>query len=153
MCPVEQLLKDDRWSAFELDHPTGPGLLRVRTPVPGPGIVTDHTRLLTVVWAYAEEGGGEMPDPEASAAMGRFENHLCAAVEADALAILMAVLTFDGARQWVFYTRDVSEFGRRLSVMPDDEGEPYPIELTTREDPTWSYLREEVLRGVPPDPS
>jgi hypothetical protein len=106
---------------------------------------------VTVVWAYAAEGTGAMPDLATSNEMERFEKHLRDAVQRDANAVLTAVLTFDGARQWVWYTRDVAEFGQRLSVIPDYYGKPYPIELTTNEDPTWSYLREQILRGIPTD--
>jgi hypothetical protein len=90
-----------------------------------------------------------MPDSETSKEMTRLEHHLCEAVQHDAHAVLTAILTFDGARQWVFYTFDVKEFGQRLSVIPDYYGEPYPIALTTKEDPTWSYLREQILLRVP----
>jgi hypothetical protein len=88
-----------------------------------------------------------MPDALASEAMGTFENRLCSAWERDALAFLAAVLTYDGARQWVFYTSDVAECGRRLHEMPQ-EIDPYPIELTTESDPQWQYLHEQILRTV-----
>jgi hypothetical protein len=54
--------------------------------------------------------------------MKRFEGHLCGAFEQDALAVLTAVLTFDVARQWVFYTDDVQECANRLSEIPDSTG-------------------------------
>jgi hypothetical protein len=85
-----------------------------------------------------------MPDNFESEAMGEFEDRLCAALEADAHAYLAAVLTFDGARQWVFYTDDVAECGRRLEAMPQNE-QPYPIELDAFDDPDWSYLRKQLL--------
>ena len=62
--------------------------------------------------------------------MEAFENRFCQAVEHDAHAVLAAVLTFDGARQWVIYTSDVQECGARLEAMPQ-EPEPYPLELTS----------------------
>ena len=151
MSAVKQLLKDDHWTLAEVGHPTGPALVRFRSPVLGPAGVEDYHRLVTVVWAYDAEETGAMPDVGTSKEMERFENHLCDAVQHDAHAVLTAVLTFDGARQWVYYTRDVAEFGQRLSVIPDYYGQPYPIELTTDEDPTWSYLREQILRRVPTD--
>ena len=57
-------------------------------------------------------------------------------------------LTFDGARQWVFYTSNVGECGARLEAMPQ-EAELYPLELTTEKDPAWRYLSEEILKQVP----
>jgi hypothetical protein len=77
-----------------------------------------------------------------------FENRLVPALEGDALAALVAVLTFDGARQWVFYTSDVKACGGRLEAMPQ-ERDPYPIELDAFADPEWGYLRDQILAGVP----
>ena len=151
MSQIEQLLRDDRWTLAELGHPLGPCIIRFRRPVLGPTDVEDFHRLVTVVWGYAAEGSGAMPDAQTSAEMERFENHLREAVQRDIQAVLTAVLTFDGARQWVFYARDVAEFGRRLSAIPDYHGQRYPIQLTTRVDTTWSYLREQILQGVPRD--
>jgi hypothetical protein len=88
-----------------------------------------------------------MPTQSDSDAMAAFENRLCAALEHDGLAFLAAALTFDGARQWVFYTDDVAECRERLNVMPQ-ETEPYPIELTTAKDSDWQYLREQILGCV-----
>jgi hypothetical protein len=58
------------------------------------------------------------------------------------------VSTFDGARQWVYYTGDVSKCGERLTAISQSE-EPYPKELTTERDPEWRYLRKEILKRVP----
>lgn len=76
--------------------------------------------------------------------MDVFETRLRTAWEHDALAMLAATLTFDGACQWVFYTDDVDECHSRLHAMPQ-ERERYPIELTAAEDPDWDYLRDQVL--------
>ena len=95
-----------------------------------------------------EGRSGALPSDEQSAQMKVFEDRLCMAVERDAHAVLAAVLTFDGARQWVFYSGDVQELLARLGSMPQ-EAEPYPIELTTEEDPEWRYLHEQILKQVP----
>ena len=50
-----------------------------------------------------------------------FEDRLCDAWEHDAIAVLTAVLTFDGARQWVFYTADTEQCGSRLNAMPQEQ--------------------------------
>lgn len=69
-----------------------------------------------------------------------------AAYEHDFHAVLTAVITTNGARQWIFYTSDIDECGQRLTAMPQ-ENEPYPIELTADDDPDWSFLRQNVLAG------
>jgi hypothetical protein len=111
------------------------------------GEAGSYQRRLVVLWGFADEGSGEMPDESANTSMGVFEDRLCEAWERDGLAFLAAVLTFDGARQWVFYTRDVAQCGQRLHEMPQEE-DPYPIELTTEADPQWQYLHERILGSI-----
>jgi hypothetical protein len=145
---IANLIQHDHWCGVEGGSSGGAFLLRFRTPVLGPPDLISYERLLTIVWIYADEGSGEMPTYEDSEQMKQFENRFCNAVEPDALAVLTAVLTLDGARQWVFYTRDIKECSNRLHEMPQNE-ERYPIELTTKLDPEWNYLRTEILARVP----
>lgn len=147
---VRVLLQHDHWDVAQGKNETGVSFIRYRTPVlyaeqiQGCG----YGRVLKIVWIYAPEGSGALPSKDASEQMAVFEDRLCAAVEHDSHAILTAVLTFDGARQWVFYTDDVHECGARLEAMPQ-EAERYPLELTADDDPEWSYLREVILKTVP----
>jgi hypothetical protein len=120
-------------------------MIRYRTPVLQPNETGTFARCLRVLWPYAPEGSGAMPSAADSEQMKVFEDRLCYALEHDVHAALAAVLTFDGARQWVFYTSDVPTCGRRLAAMPQ-EAERYPIELDAFDDPEWDYLREQVLR-------
>ena|SRR5579859_15891 len=147
---ISGLLKQGGWSVAR----SGDGspdffFLRFRTPVLMPAEVESHPTRLSILWPFADEDSGAVPDPEALEAMTVFEDRICAAFESDSLAVLTAVLTFDGARQWLFYTRDLNECGRRLHTMPQ-EPEPYPIELVAEPDPGWSYLRDEFLGVVDP---
>lgn len=145
---VVEVLHSDRWTGVHGQNDIGPFMLRYRTPVLAPPHIIGYGRVLKIVWPYADENTGSMPSSGDSDQMTEFENRFCEAVEQDATAILTAVLTFDGARQWVFYTDDVQECGERLSNMPQND-EPYPLELTTEQDPRWEYLREQILKGVP----
>lgn len=147
---VKEILDNDRWTAVEGHNGSSPFIIRYRAPVRICGTMHDYDQLLTVVWPYADENTGALPTPDDSAQMAEFEDRFCEAVESDALAILTAVLTFDGARQWVYYTGDVAECGGRLNRMPQN-ADPYPIELTTEVDPEWKYLRERILARVPDD--
>lgn len=141
---VERLLRADTWTLAEVERDCGIAMLRFRTPVlggsgPAPG---SHRHYVAVCWPYADEGSGELPGEGPSEAMSTFEDRLCGAVEPDALAALAVVLTFDGARQWVYYTDDVDEFARRLGAMPHDGDARYPVELTTGPDMTWARLHQ-----------
>lgn len=144
---VAKLLKDDMWALAEVHAELGIGFIRYREPVLGRGQTGDYVRLLSITWAYADEDGGEQPSEEQHKEMVAFEDRLCNALERDGMAVLTAVLTFDGARQWVLYTSDVQECGRRVNDMPHG-GDRYPIELTADLDPDWNYLRDDILRRV-----
>ena len=111
---VLELLRSDRWALAEVATSIGPGLIRFRTPVLSGRRRPGYGRALKVVWAYAAEGSGALPSDGDSARMSDFEDRLCEVVEHDAQAVLVAILIFDGARQWVFYTDDAREFLVRL---------------------------------------
>jgi hypothetical protein len=104
----------------------------------------DTLILLRVVWIYADEGLGFMPDGTELLRMEQFEDRLCDTWEASGNAILTAVLTLDGAKQFVFYAQDVSQCSELLNRMPQEE-QPYPIELDAQNDPDFSYLRNKIV--------
>lgn len=147
---VAQVLKDDRWSVANGHTQNGPYIIRFRTPVLAPPDTAGYPERLTILWPYAEEGSGALPSDVDIAALEQFEDRLCAALEHDAHAIVTAVLTFDGARQWVVYTSDFRECAERVGDMPQN-ADPYPIEMQAYDDPEWTYLRHEVLKRVQPD--
>jgi hypothetical protein len=144
---VASLILKDTWSIAEGTVDNAPYLVRFRTPVLKADQTIGYGQLLTILWTYAPENSGEMPDSVDSERMAKFEDRFTATFEHDAQAVLTAVFTFDGARQWIVYTDDVSECGKRICEMPQ-EVEPYPIELTTEEDPSWSYLRDRILSQI-----
>lgn len=96
--PVADLLKRDEWTLVQVEVDSGFATIRYRTPVLAGQAQHGYDRLLMVVWPYAPEGTGALPTDEQNAPMTVFEDRFCEAVESDALAVLTAVLTFDGAR-------------------------------------------------------
>ena len=138
---IAQIIRDDQWSVAEGDAEGSPVLIRFREQLLTVSDTTGYEQLLTILWPYADEGNGVLPTPEANSALEKFEERLCAAFEHDARAIVAAVVTTDGARQWIVYTDDINECGERLSNMPQND-EPYPIEMQADEDPQWSLLHE-----------
>ncbi|MEM7165626.1 MAG: DUF695 domain-containing protein [Planctomycetota bacterium] len=132
-----------------LDGQTGDGAfnIRFRTPVIEVGETSGYGDHVLVVWPFADEGSSALPDDAQALQLAQFEKLLCDAWEGDGLAFLAAVLTFDGARQWVFYTADVPSCGQRLTTLTQTH-EAYPVQLTRNADPDWSYLRDSVLQQV-----
>jgi len=145
-----ELIGADRWAIAEGEGPAGRSITRYREPVLGPDQTAGYPRCLRIVWGYADEGSGALPDSDTTNLLQAFEDRLVAALENDAHAVLTAVLTYDGARQWVFYTADVSTCGARIDTMPQEQ-DPYPIELDAFDDPEWRYLRDEILATVARD--
>jgi hypothetical protein len=141
---VEALIESDTWSLVSGIAGDMPFVLRYRTPVLLPEQIGDFSKLLRCLWAYGPASSGDLPSNGTEAQMETFEDRVCLAWETSRAAVLTAVLTMDGARQWVFYARDVSACGELLNSMPQEQ-EPYPIELDAKSDPAWSYLRDQVI--------
>jgi len=67
-----------------------------------------------------------------------FENRLVGALESDLSGLLANVITTNGYREWVLYTKSVDVFSERLHNMPQEK-EPYPIQIEADHDPGWTY--------------
>lgn len=144
---VIQVIQHDHWVSSSGEIKVGPFVLRFRTPVLTPADVADYPHRLSVLWIYADENTGAMPEDDDTRQMERFENLLIEALEHDFQAILTAVVTLDGARQWIFYAQDVDQCRHRIRAIPEEEG-PYPVELSSAADPQWQFLRKQILGGV-----
>jgi len=68
-----------------------------------------------------------------------FEELLVQAVESDQHSILVAVLTCNRQREFVFQTADKAGFLERLTNIPH-ETERYPIQIEAYDDPDWRYF-------------
>lgn len=138
---VARIINDDQWTLVEGESEGTPVIVRFREPLLTVSNKSGYGELLTILWPYAEEDSGALPNPEDSEAMEEFEERLFTALEHDAHAIIAAVITTDGARQWFVYTDDIEECGERIFNMPQNE-EPYPIDMETDEDPQWKVLHQ-----------
>ena len=93
-----------------------------------------------ITWPYESDAQG-MPTEEESMRMEAPQEALRKAMEKDKLAILTGVYTGDGARTWVFYTRNIPAFGERLNqaLAPFEQ---LPITIYTEKDAEWNEYRE-----------
>jgi len=99
-----------------------------------------HTKRLNVFWSMASSSNKGMATTDELGRLHVFEERLVNAVEYDGSAILAAVLTGRGEREFVYYVHDAQDFVARLSNMPH-EAERYPIELHAADDPEWEYYK------------
>lgn len=143
---IQQIIENDRWSVAEGTHQGKPLVIRYRGELSKKPDLRGFPRMVRIVWPYAANASG-MPDSAASVNMGVFEDRLMDAVEPGQNAILVAVLTNGGQREWLFYTASVAEFGKRLTAMPQEK-DRYPIELSSESDPEWSAFYDNILPGI-----
>lgn len=143
---VIEVVKEDAWAVAEGTHEDKLVLVRFRHNFRQVLDFEGYHLLLQITWPFFEVDPSGMPGVEDAEAMEQFEQRLLVAYEHDFHAVLTAVITTNGVRQWLFYTSDLEECGDRLTEMPQ-EAEPYPIELVADEDPEWLFLREEILEG------
>lgn len=134
------------WAIAEGKHNKLPLTIRFRNELQTRPDIVNHPHLIQITWAYDGLESG-LPGNLINEQMSIFEDRLTSAVEHDASAVLVAVITNDGEREWSFYSSDVQEFANRLSNMPQAE-EKYPIDMTTRNDPEWEFLYMGILAGM-----
>ena len=65
----------------------------------------------------------------------------------DPVAILTGIYTGAGERNWVFYTRSVNIFGRKINEILAPF-ELLPITLYAEKDPEWNEYREMSLTEI-----
>jgi hypothetical protein len=139
----------DEWSVFETEIDELPAFVRFRSDA-GSLVKGNYPTSFRVVWEYAADDEYQLPSDDELERLDDFEEHLGQALEDDGHAVLVFVMTNDGLRQWLFYTKDLGETTRRINAMPQ-EHDPYPIELTSAPDPQWSEYQRlaNALRLAP----
>lgn len=71
--------------------------------------------------------------------MQKFEERIVRTSELDGSAILAAVLTGRGEREFVFYARSTDAFLCKLNEIPQ-ETDRYPIQIHSSNEPGWDYF-------------
>lgn len=98
---------------------------------------------LNITWTMYEPDEYGFPSETESERLEVFEELLVQAVESDGHSVLIAVLTCNGQREFVFQTADKAGFLKRLTDIPH-ENERYPIEIVANDDPDWGYFEEVI---------
>jgi hypothetical protein len=126
------------WTLVRRDHEGLPLLVRFRQF----GEELPRTRLperLNIMWQMREPDVNGLTTAAEYEQLEAFEAALVAAVERDGHAVLSAVLTTGGQREFVFHTADPAVFLERLTEMPQ-QAQRYPIEIHRNHDPRWAYF-------------
>ena len=101
---------------------------------------------IEITWKYEPDAKG-MPDFATSKLMEQVHEALAAEFKKDPVAILTGIYTGAGERNWVFYTRSVNIFGRKINEILAPF-ELLPITLYAEKDPEWNEYREMSLTEI-----
>lgn len=93
-----------------------------------------------ISWKYEADSKG-MPDVPTSTLMEKVHDALQADFMKDPVAVLTGIYTGGGERNWVFYTRSVKIFERKLNEDLADF-DVLPITLYVENDPDWNEYKE-----------
>ena len=133
------------WAGAESQHDNHLLLIRFRE-IPGTFPRLKYPHRLNVFWEMFERDQNGFPTENEFSRLAAFEDRLVNAIEWDSQSILVAALTCNGEKEFVFYTADVSEFMQRLTNIPQ-EAERYPITIQEYDDADWSYFEAVVPRA------
>lgn len=96
---------------------------------------------LNIFWEMAEPLYGGLASPKDIALMQKFEDRILRGTEMNGVAILVAVVTGKGEREFIFQVNSKNLFLQALTEMPQ-EVERYPIEIYSADDAEWGYFND-----------
>lgn len=91
------------------------------------------------MWKYASENG--QPGPIDHGDMNGLEDALEGALKGSQVATLALVSTGENLREWTYYAQSEDSFIERFDEAVE-QLPPFPIEIHTAHDPTWSMYTE-----------
>ena len=101
---------------------------------------------IEVTWNYAPQANG-LPDESTSKLMEQVHDALRAEFDKDPVAIMTGIYTGAGERNWIFYTRSINIFGRKLNEILAPF-ELLPLSIYAEKDPEWNEYREMRLTEI-----
>ena len=136
---------EELWSVAQGEKNGQPLLIRFRNEPPQGVDAKAYPLLLSCTWSYRANGAG-MPDAKELERMTRFEEAVESALEGSQSGYLMVVLTGNGDRDWLFYSRGEEESMRQVNQ--GLKGHPvYPVEFSAQRDPQWRAWRQFLPGG------
>lgn len=109
--------------------------------------------LVRVGWDY-NSGADGFPDEIDAELMGRVADALEAEFNADKCAYLVAVVTGEGHRDWLFYAHSLPIFGKVFNRALAPVPETVPFVIDAQSDPDWTeYADLRSQTYIPPEES
>ena len=132
----------DEWALSEGETDKGPVFIRFRRGDPAVEDQQKFSTLIVVIWEYEPRDDSGLPTSATMDEMDEFEARILDASDADRdWGSCVAVITFNGAREWRFYTPDVEIFQNEFSNALSGLG-PYPLQFDVLDDPEWLGLSD-----------
>ncbi len=143
---ISDILQNDSWAVAEGEENGKPLYIRFRDEFRHKPDVSAFPRLIQIVWKYEADENG-LPTTESIPALKGFESRLVEAVQPEGIAVLVAAMTNNGEREWMFYAAGLAAFEKVLNEIQEGE-EIYPIDVSSARDPKWTAFYDEVLSAV-----
>jgi hypothetical protein len=144
-----QSVTDDQWTVAQAEKNGKPLLVRYRSNRPQGVKSSAFPFLFSATWTYQANEAG-FSAPEETELMDKFEDALVSALEASQTAYLMVILTGDGDRDWLWYTRGEAEAMRQVNQALKGH-KRYPVQFSVQQDRSWrAYAQFEAGSSSPP---
>jgi hypothetical protein len=127
---------NERWTVAQAEKNGLPMLIRFRSERPQGVQSASYPFLISATWSYSQANPAGMPSSEELESMSRFEDALEAALETSQSAYLMVILTSNGDRDWLWYSRSEEETMRLVNQALKGHTK-YPVQFAIQKDPGW----------------
>ncbi|WP_271856025.1 DUF695 domain-containing protein [Patiriisocius marinus] len=144
------LALNDTWFGGESESNGKPVIIRGRDHLKNFIDSKEYNEYIELVWKMERETESGIPTPDENFFMGKVEDALINDLETDLQSVLAIVHTNDNIRSWIFYTKSVPEFLKRINKTLS-AFEKLPIEITNDEDVNWE-LYTGILKGYHLEP-
>ena len=141
---------NDTWFGGESESNGKPVIIRGRENLKNFIDSKEYNEHIEFVWKMETETENGIPTPEENVFMGKVEDALINDLESDLQSVLTIVYTNDNIRSWIFYTKSVPEFLKRINKILS-KFEKLPIEITNDKDVNWE-LYIGILKGYNLEP-
>lgn len=127
---------NDTWFGGESESNGKPVIIRGRENLKNFIDSKEYNEHIEFVWKIETKTENGIPTPEENIFMGKVEDALINDLESDLQSVLAIVYTNDNIRSWIFYTKSVPEFLKRINKTLS-EFDKLPIEITNDKDENW----------------
>ncbi|MCZ2342848.1 MAG: DUF695 domain-containing protein [Bacteroidales bacterium] len=131
-----------------------PVIFRVRNRFPQNLEPSRYHHLIAMIWQYQSDNDTQLPSNAEADRMSIFEDQMTAAMQASGQAVLTAIVTGTGVREWQWYSRSPEESLLLINAALAGQELP-PVEFAGDPDPSWeAYKRaltivEEIAAAAP----